>query len=202
MRPMKTLLALCSAVMLSFSVQAAKFTEGDYYKVLDLPKSSTPIVTEFFSFFCPHCYSFEPMIQQLKKTLPENVKFQKHHVSFMGGSMGKSLSKAYATSIVLGIEEKMTPVLFNRIHNMQKPPRNDNDLRQIFLDEGVKAEDYDGAFNSFAVNSMVNRYNKAFQDSGLSGVPAVVVNNKYLVQTGEIESADEYFALINFLLKK
>ena len=116
--------------------------------------------------------------------------------------MGKSLSKAYATSIVLGIEEKMTPVLFNRIHNMQKPPRNDNDLRQIFLDEGVKAEDYDGAFNSFAVNSMVNRYNKAFQDSGLSGVPAVVVNNKYLVQTGEIESADEYFALINFLLKK
>ncbi|OAN12687.1 thiol:disulfide interchange protein [Photobacterium jeanii] len=199
---MKTLLALCSAVMLSFSVQAAKFTEGDYYKVLDLPKSSTPIVTEFFSFFCPHCYSFEPMIQQLKKTLPENAKFQKHHVSFMGGSMGKSLSKAYATSIVLGIEEKMTPVLFNRIHNMQKPPRNDNDLRQIFLDEGVKAEDYDGAFNSFAVNSMVNRYNKAFQDSGLSGVPAVVVNNKYLVQTGEIESADEYFALINFLLKK
>ncbi|MDO6500563.1 DsbA family protein [Photobacterium sanguinicancri] len=199
---MKTILAIASAALLSFSVQAAKFTEGDYYKVLDLPKSSTPIVTEYFSFFCPHCNSFEPMIKELKKTLPENAKFQKNHVSFMGGPMGKSLSKAYATSLSLGIDDKMTPVLFNRIHGMQNAPRNDAELRQIFLDEGVKAEDYDGAFNSFAVNSMVNRYNKAFQDSGLTGVPAVVVNNKYLVQTGEIESADEYFELVNFLLKK
>ncbi|MDO6544365.1 DsbA family protein [Photobacterium sanguinicancri] len=199
---MKTILTIASAALLSFSVQAAKFTEGDYYKVLDLPKSSTPIVTEYFSFFCPHCNSFEPMIKELKKTLPENAKFQKNHVSFMGGPMGKSLSKAYATSLTLGIDDKMTPVLFNRIHGMQNAPRNDAELRQIFLDEGVKAEDYDGAFNSFAVNSMVNRYNKAFQDSGLTGVPAVVVNNKYLVQTGEIESADEYFELVNFLLKK
>ncbi|GAL08063.1 periplasmic thiol:disulfide interchange protein DsbA [Photobacterium aphoticum] len=49
---------------------------------------------------------------------------------------------------------------------------------------------------------MVNRYNKAFQDSDLTGVPAVVVNNKYVVQTGKIRSADEYFQLVNFLLTK
>ncbi len=90
----KKLLALASVALLSFSVQAAKFTEGDYYKVLDLPQSGNPVVTEFFSFFCPHCNSFEPMIQQLKKTLPDNTKLQKNHVSFMGGSMGPSMSKA------------------------------------------------------------------------------------------------------------
>lgn len=199
---MKKLLALASVALLSFSVQAAKFTEGDYYKVLELPKSNSPIVTEFFSFYCPHCNSFEPMIQELKKQLPDNAKFQKNHVSFMGGSMGKSMSKAFATSIVLGIDSKMTPVLFNRVHGMKKPPRNDAELRQIFVDEGVKAEDFDGAYNSFAVNSMVNRFDKGFQDSGLTGVPAIIVNNKYLVQTGKIQSSDEYFELVNFLLKK
>ncbi|OLQ81287.1 thiol:disulfide interchange protein [Photobacterium proteolyticum] len=198
----KKLLALASVALLSFSVQAAKFTEGDYYKVLDLPQSTSPVVTEYFSFFCPHCNSFEPMIQQLKKTLPDNAKLQKNHVSFMGGSMGPSMSKAYATSVVLNVEDKMVPVLFNRVHGMQKPPRNDQELRQIFIDEGISADDFDGAFNSFAVNSMVNRANKAFQDSGLTGVPAVIVNNKYLVQTGKIKSADEYFELVNFLLKK
>ena len=62
---MKKLLALASVALLSFSVQAAKFSEGDYYKILELPKSSSPIVTEFFSFYCPHCNSFEPMIQEL-----------------------------------------------------------------------------------------------------------------------------------------
>ncbi|MGR2768786.1 thiol:disulfide interchange protein DsbA/DsbL [Photobacterium ganghwense] len=199
---MKKILAFASIALLSLSVQAAKFTEGDYYKVLDLPKSSTPVVTEFFSFYCPHCHNFEPMIQQLKKALPDNAKLQKNHVSFMGGAMGTSMSKAYATSVVLGVEDKMIPVLFARIHDMNKPPRNDEELRQIFIDEGVKAEDFDGAFNSFAVNSMVNRFNKAFKDSGLTGVPAVVVNNKYLVQTSNIRSADEYFELVNFLLTK
>ena len=66
---MKNLLALVSAALLSFSVHAAKFTEGDYYKVLDQPQSTTPVVTEFFSLYCPHCYQFEPMIRQLPKTL-------------------------------------------------------------------------------------------------------------------------------------
>lgn len=198
----KKLLALASVALLSFSVQAAKFSEGDHYKVLDLPKSGNPVVTEFFSFFCPHCYGFEPIIKQLKTTLPDNAKLQKNHVSFMGGPMGNSMSKAYATSVVLNIEDKMMPVLFKRIHDLQKPPRNDEELRQIFLDEGVSAEDFDGAYNSFAVNSMVNRANKAFQDSGLTGVPAVIVNNKYLVKTGKLKSNNEYFELVNFLLKK
>lgn len=198
----KKILAFASVALLSLSVQAAKFTEGEYYKVLDLPKSSSPVVTEFFSFYCPHCNSFEPIIQQLKKNLPDNAKLQKNHVSFMGGNMGKSMSKAYATSVVLGVENKITPVLFARVHDMQKPPRNDNELRQIFLDEGVSAEDFDGAFNSFAVNSMVNRFNKAFQDSGLTGVPAIIVNNKYLVEAGKVKSIDEYFELVNYLLTK
>ena len=198
----KKILAFASVALLSLSVQAAKFTEGEYYKVLELPKSSSPVVTEFFSFYCPHCNSFEPIIQQLKKNLPDNAKLQKSHVSFMGGNMGKSMSKAYATSVVLGVEDKMTPVLFARIHDMQKPPRNDNELRQMFLDEGVSAEDFDGAFNSFAVNSMVNRFNKAFQDSGLTGVPAIIVNNKYLVEAGKVKSIDEYFELVNYLLTK
>lgn len=199
---MKKLLVLASAALLSFSVHAAKFTEGDHYKVLELPQSSSPLVTEFFSFYCPHCNSFEPTIRALKKTLPDNAKLQKNHVSFMGGSMGKSMSKAYATAVVLGMDNKMIPVLFNRIHGMKKPPRNDKELRQIFLDEGVTAESFDGAYNSFAVNSMVNRFDKAFQDSGLTGVPSVVVNNKYLVQTGKIQSTEAYFELVNFLLKK
>lgn len=198
---LKKIAALFGALVLSFSVNATatKFSEGDYYKVLDLPASSTPTVNEFFSFYCPHCNSFEPLIQGLKKQLPEDAKFQKSHVSFMGGNMGKSVSKAYAVMVMLDIEDKMVPVLFNRIHTMNKPPRNDEELRQIFLDEGVSAKDYDGAFKSFANNSMVNRFNKSFQSSGLTGVPAVVVNNKYLVQTGKITSAEEYYELINWL---
>ncbi len=50
------------------------------------------------------------------------------------------MSKAYATMVALKVEDKMVPVMFNRIHNMRKPPRDDAEIRQIFLDEGVDAK--------------------------------------------------------------
>ncbi|NOI02780.1 thiol:disulfide interchange protein DsbA/DsbL [Vibrio kanaloae] len=199
---MKKLFAFFSLIMLSLSAHAAKFNEGEHYKVLDLEASKKPMVTEFFSFYCPHCNSFEPIIQQLKQQLPANAKLQKNHVSFMGGNMGMPMSKAYATMIALKVEDKMVPVMFNRIHNMNKPPRDEAELRQIFLDEGINAKKFDAAYNGFAVDSMVRRFDKAFKDSGLSGVPAVVVNNRYLIDAQGISSLDEYFDLVNFLLKK
>ncbi|MDF5213445.1 DsbA family protein, partial [Vibrio parahaemolyticus] len=52
----------------------------------------------------------------------------------------------------------------------------------------------------FAVDSMVRRMDKQFENSGLTGVPAVIVNNKYLVQAQSIKTMDEYFSLVNYLL--
>ncbi|USD41178.1 thiol:disulfide interchange protein DsbA/DsbL [Vibrio sp. SCSIO 43135] len=199
---MKKLFALVATLMLSLSAHAAQFKQGEHYKVLDLEASKKPVVTEFFSFYCPHCNTFEPIIQQLKDQLPEGAKLQKNHVSFMGGNMGLSMSKAYATMVAMKVEDKMVPVMFNRIHNIRKAPKDDAELRQIFVDEGIDGKKFDAAFNGFAVDSMVRRFDKQFKDSGLSGVPAVVVNNRYLVQSQSIKTLDEYFELVNYLLTK
>lgn len=198
---MKKLFVLCVGMLFSLLAHATSFTEGDYYEVLSSPKSSTPLVSEYFSFFCPHCFTFEPLIKELKKTLPENTQLQKNQVSFMGGAMGPSLSKAYATMIALGIEDKMAPIMFKRIQVENNPPRNDADIRQLFIEQGVSAKDFDATFNGFAVDSMARRFDKGFNDAGLRGVPAVVVNNKYLVKMDKIESQKQYFELVNYLLK-
>lgn len=199
---MKKLFALIATLMLSVSAQAAQFKEGVDYTVLDLKPSQTKTVTEFFSFYCPHCNAFEPIISKLKTQLPSDAKFQKNHVSFMGGNMGQSMSKAYATMVELGVEDKMVPVMFDRIHNLRKPPRDDQELRQIFTDNGVDGAKFDAAFNSFATDSMVRRFDKQFKDAGLNGVPSVVINNHYLIQMGNIKSMDKYFELVDYLLNK
>ncbi|OEF26053.1 thiol:disulfide interchange protein DsbA/DsbL [Vibrio rumoiensis] len=199
---MKKIFTLFAALLLSFAAQAERFPEGDYYKVVDLPHSSSPTVTEFFSFYCPHCNDFEPMIGALKKHLDGKADFEKVPVSFMGGNMGQPMSKAYATMVSLNVDDKLVPVLFNRIHAQRNPPKDEAELRQIFLDNGVSAADFDGTYNSFAVDSMVRRFDKSFKDSGLSGVPTVVVNNKYIVNSSKIKDLNEYFDLIDSLLKK
>jgi thiol:disulfide interchange protein DsbA len=198
---MKKLIVLLSTMMLSISAFAAQFNEGTHYTVLDQEKSSKPVVNEFFSFYCPHCFSFEPLVKGLKESLPEGTKFQKSHVSFMGGNMGASMSKGYATMISLKAEETMVPVMFNRIHNQNKPPQSNEELRQMFVDEGYDGKKFDAAFNGFAVDSMVRRFDKEFQKAGLRGVPAFIVNNKYQVNIGSISSGAEFNDLVNYLLK-
>jgi thiol:disulfide interchange protein DsbA len=197
---MKKLIAFAATLFLTLSVSAAQFNEGKDYTVLDLPASSSPVVNEFFSFYCPHCHQFEPIIKILKQSLPADAKFQKTHVSFMGGNMGVPMSKAYATMLMLKEEDKMVPVMFRRIHDLNAAPRNEDELRQMFLDEGVDAKKFDSAYKGFAVDSMVRRFDKQFKDSGLRGVPAIVVNNKYHVQTGAIKSNQQLAELVNYLL--
>lgn len=198
---MKKLFALAATLLLSVSAYAAPFTEGENYTTLKLPLSAKPTVTEFFSFYCPHCRAFEPVIEQLQSQLPKDVIFQKEHVSFMGGSMGENMSKAYATMVELEVQKKMIPIMFNQIQELRKPPQNVDELRQIFVNAGVSADQFNSVFNSFAVDSMVRRYDKDFRDAGITGVPTVIVNNKYIVNPGKIKSVNEYIDLIKYLLK-
>lgn len=197
---LKKLLTAASACLLAFSVQATQFKAGEDYQILDLPKTQTPSITEFFSFYCPHCYRSQELMGNLKKQLPSNVPFNKNHVSFMGGNMGKGLSKAYASAVMLSFEEKAVPAIFKRIHDQQKPPRNESEIRQIFIDEGMDADKFDGTYNSFAVNAMANRFDAEFQKSGLTGVPAVIVNGRYHVTPKTIKTPEDYYRLVNFLL--
>ncbi len=198
---MKKLIVFLSATLLSLSVFAAKFTEGTHYTVLDTPKTTEPTVTEYFSFFCGGCYRFEPMVEALKKQLPKDAVFQKVHVSFMGNNMAVPMAKAYATMVVLRVEDKVVMPMFNQIHQLRNTPKNIAELRQVFVANGVEGKDFDAAFNGFVVESMQRRFDKQFEATGLTGVPGVVVNNKYIVKSDKLESLEEYFQLVNYLLE-
>ncbi len=197
---MKKLLILLSATLFSVSVFATQFTEGTHYTVLNVPKASKPVVTEYFSFYCGGCYQFEPLVEELKRQLPEDATFQKVHVSFLGQNMAVSMAKAYATMVVLKVEDELTMPMFNQIHQVKRAPKNVAEIRQLFVANGVEGEDFDAVFNGFVVNSMQRRFDKQFDVVGLKGVPGIVVNDKYVIQNRQIESADQYYQLVKYLL--
>lgn len=197
---MNKIFTLVAALFMSISIQAAQFSEGTHYQVLDVEKATNPKVTEFFSFYCPHCYKFEDVIEQLKSSMPTEAKFEKVHVAFMGSKMAVPMAKSYATMIALGVEDKMVAAMFKQIHGLRQAPKDEVALRQIFIDYGIDAEKYDAAYNSFAVNSMQKRFDKQFEASTLTGVPGVLVNNKYIVKPDNIKSFEEYNQLVNYLL--
>ncbi|MBS9424247.1 thiol:disulfide interchange protein DsbA [Photorhabdus caribbeanensis] len=206
---MKKLWLALVGMMMAFSASAANFTEGKQYTELKPPAADQPQVLEFFSFYCPHCYQFEEIFkvpQTVKQHLPEGTKLVRYHVDFLG-PLGKELTTAWAAAMAMGVEDKVTPVLFEGIQNTLtiKTP---NDIRNAFIKAGVTAEDYDAAMSSFVVKSLVVKQQKAAQDLQLRGVPAMFVNGKYMVKNDGIDatSADNYGKsysdVVNFLLNQ
>lgn len=204
----KIFLALVGMVM-AFSVSAAQFSDGAQYVTLDKTVANEPQVLEFFSFYCPHCYQFEQVwhvSDNIRKNLPKDVKYAKYHVEFLG-SLGKQLTQAWAVAIALGVEDKVSPLMFDAVQKQQSI-QNADDIRKVFIQAGVKGEDYDAALNSFVVKSLVVQQEKAAADLGLQGVPSVFVNGKYMVKNDGLDTSSmdmyvkQYSDVINFLATK
>lgn len=199
---LKKLFMLTAAAVISVSAHAATFKEGQDYQVLKSAKTAKPTVTEFFSYYCPYCFTSQPLMSQVKQKIPAGTAFIENHTSIMGGKMGVVLNKAHATAELLNVKSKISAAIFNHIQVQKKPLTDEAQVRQIFIDQGVSAEEFDGAYNSFAVNAGANRYDKTFEQSGLRGVPAVVVNGKYHLTPQNLKNEAEYFELVNYLLTK
>ncbi len=206
---MKKIWLALVCIVLSFSASAAKFENGKEYITLDTTITDEPQVLGFFSFYCPHCYQFDSILRisdHVQKILPADVKMTKYHVEFMG-PLGKDLMRAWAVAMALGVEDKITVPMFEGIQKTQTV-QSIADIRNVFVEAGVKGEDYDAAWNSFAVKSMVVQQEKAAAEMQVTGVPAMIINGKYQLNpqgmdTSSIDAfVQQYINTVKYLLNK
>ncbi|WP_111978605.1 thiol:disulfide interchange protein DsbA/DsbL [Algibacillus agarilyticus] len=198
----KLLIAAFAFVFMPLSVLAAQFEEGKHYEVLNLPASSKPEVKEFFSFYCGHCFKFEPLIAAIKKGLPAGVKLQKSHVDFIPQRQpeaAKTLTKALIAAELLKVEAVVIPKIFSAIHVEKKGIVTESTIRSIFSDAGIDAKKFDAAYNNFMVESQVQHMKIAQNKAKIRSVPSLIVNGKYRAIPNELKSEADYIALINYL---
>ena len=196
-------------LVMSYGVSAASYTEGTEFIKIQKTVQNAPRVVEFFSFYCPHCYQFESVYhvsQTVVKNLPKDIKMERYHVDFLG-PLGAELTKAWTVAMVLKVEDKVSPLLFEGIQKSESI-NTPADIKAVFIKAGVKSEEYDAALNSFVVKSLVVKQQQAANDFQLRGVPAMFVNGKYMVRNNgiTIENADHYAKaysdVVNFLISK
>ncbi|MET1218279.1 MAG: thiol:disulfide interchange protein DsbA/DsbL [Glaciecola sp.] len=194
-----------STLLLSLSACAqVRFVEGEHYQVISKTASAEPVVKEFFSFWCPHCYNFEPLVAQMKKKLDPSVKFEKVHVNFMGFA-GRDLQDEVTTGMLIGRvlkrEQALNTAIFNYIHRQRATIANAEDVRSIFLVNGVTAEEFDKTKKSFAVKNMLRKNNKTIDEFRrfVSGVPNFIVNDKYQATFTRDMTPDDMVDLIVYL---
>ena len=208
---MKKIFFALMGLVLAFSASAVQFTEGKQYVSLPKPVAGEPQVMEFFSFFCPHCYQFEQIYHvgdAVKKNLPADTKMVKYHVDFLGGDLGPVVTHAWAVAMALGVEDKVTSPIFDGIQKSQTIT-DAASLKDVFIKAaGISSEQYDAAWNSFAVKALVAQQQKAASDVDLRGVPAMFINGKYMVNNGGLDTSSmanfvaDYANVVKFLVEK
>ncbi|MBU2112604.1 MAG: thiol:disulfide interchange protein DsbA/DsbL [Gammaproteobacteria bacterium] len=197
---MKYLLCAFTLLLASLSYANNSFNEGEHYQSLPLPATNTAKVVEYFSYYCPFCYNFEPVVAELKQALPTGIVLQKIPVAFHGGPMAPDVQRAHALAETLNVSELFSTALFAQIHQQRKPPQNRNALKQLFAELGVDNEKFDANFNSMPINTLISEYDQAIRTANIRSVPSFIVNDKYLVNISAVSSQQQFNALINHLL--
>ncbi len=197
-------------IILSFStvVKASEFTKDDYYIEIEGDITKNKEITEFFSFYCRHCFKQEPLMNELIAFLPADASFKKNHVDNMPGQnikIEQALTKALITADILKVKNKIVPAIFKYIHTDKAKFDNEKDIKNLFLINGVDSNKFDKTFASFHVKNQFNKMQKktkVLRQQGIGSVPTLIINGKYKPVTDNIKSMDEYKKLIIYLLNK
>lgn len=194
------LATLALAVGIATTGYTADFVEGVDYKVLPNPEKiagDVIVVREFFWYGCPHCYTLEPHMQKWAKTRAKDVAF--FRTPAVMNAVWEIPARGFYAAQLMGYEEKTHQALFDAIHKENKRvDKNQQTLADWYASQGVDKAKFNSLYNSFAVTTKIERAKKGARNYQLTGVPAVVVHGKYVVN-GEDEKTTQ---VVDFLVKK
>ena len=200
---MKLFIALtglaCAIGLANTGAQAANYVAGKDYRVLDNPETisgNAIIVREFFWYGCPHCYSLNPHMEKWAQTKDKDVAFLKTPAAL--NPVWEASARGFYAAQLLGYEDKTHDALFNAIHKDGKKLFDQASLSKWYGSQGVDQKKFNSLYNSFAVGTKIGRSQAGAKRYQLSGVPAVVVQGKYVV-TGEDAKVAK---VVDFLVDK
>ncbi|SEK33720.1 thiol:disulfide interchange protein DsbA/DsbL [Nitrosovibrio tenuis] len=186
MNPMRLLAVVLIFAGISFmtvSAARAELVEGRDYTVLSHPQpthSDNNIeVIEFFWYGCPHCFQLHPHIKAWLKRMPKDVSFRYVPAIFRPNWIPGA--KIFYALEVLGARDRLHDKVYDAIH-LDKIDLNKEDvLFDWVAKQGIDRQKFIDAYNSFSVqNQDVPRSTNMSKSYGLTGVPAVVVDGKYM----------------------
>lgn len=204
MRMLKALLAAASLIFASFA-GAQDLKEGRDYTVIATPQPTEAPgkieVVELFWYGCSHCFDFDPLLNKWLKNLPKDVAFRRVPAIFPNGSWAPGARIYYALEAT-GQLEKLHGEIFDAIH-VDRYNLNDPKVLTAWLTKkGVDAQKFMDAYNSFAVQGKVQRSLQLTKGYGINGVPALIVQGKYMPASGAAGSYEDVLVVVDKLIAK
>jgi len=199
------LAAVTSALaLMSSTLLGAQYEEGVHYQVLDpqapLSTSGEGIeVSEYFSYGCGHCFQFDPVLNAWLNKQPEDVNFDR--TPAVWNDYYGNLAQTYYTLKAMDVLESLHVAVFEAIHIQRKNLSKPSVMADFLEEAGVDPEAFAKVFNSFGVRMSLQQADARGRAYRASGVPTLIVNGKYRIETRGAGSVQEMLKVAEFLIQ-
>jgi len=167
---------------------------------LSSPKEKIEVV-EFFSYGCPHCSDFHPIIGGWAAKLPGDVSFRRIPVSFNRPEWAR-LAKIFYSLDATGNLAKLDAAVFIALHEERVSFKTDDAVFKWVAAKGADAKKFTDAFNGFSMQSRVQRGDKDASAAGIGGVPSLMVDGRYLVNNKAAASYEDLLRITDLVIDK
>ena len=155
-------------------------------------------VVDIFWYGCPHCFTFLPVMESWMEHKPDYIAVRRMPAIFRDS--WENHARAFYTAQQLGVVDAIHVPLFDAIHLDRKPMDTADSLAGLFAERAeVSREDFDRAWGSFAVSSLLNKSRVMQRKYGVRGTPSVVIAGKYLTSGSQAGSYENILKVIESL---
>ena len=199
----KTIQRLAIVLLLGSAIGSSAYADGGYREVSppQPPLGNGKIeVLEFFWFGCPHCYQFHPVLEQWKKTLPDDVIFRP--VAAVLNPSWANHARAYYAAEILGVADSFQTLLFDALHKHGKRIFKLKDLADFAAEQGIDRAQFLSMMQSFAVETQLLRSQQLAAAYKIDGVPTVAVAGKYITSGTLAGSYPRVIEVIDQLIER
>ena len=176
--------AVATALLLACASVSALEEGKDFRTLTPRQPTSSPgkiEVIEFFSFACPHCKEFYPLLSTWLAKQPKDVVLLRVPVGFNRPAW-INMQRAYYALAATGDAGRLDGALFKAIHEEGRQLFDPQSLADWVGAHGGDSEKFSAAYTSFAVNNETVQADTTAEKYQITAVPTMAVNGEYLAQ--------------------
>lgn len=204
MKLTRTLALLAGLFMLGSAMAADPAEEGADFKRLSKPLAvetgKQVEVVEFFWYRCPHCNQLEPGLSAWAKKLPADVKLRT--VPAVLNPNWLPAAKIHYALEEMGALERLHDKVFAAYHKDKLDLDNEAELLAWVKKQGLDAAKFQSAYRSFSVQTKAMKGAQLARNAGISGVPTLMVDGKYLTSISMTFTEERLFEVLDQLIQR
>jgi len=182
-----------------------QFQNNKHYRIISSAESMSAEqqrieVVEVFAYSCNHCFNFETYLDQFEKSKADYIDFKKMPVVF--NDAYKTHARIYYTAESLGNLDVMHRKIFKAMHLDRKSLTDENEIYQLFAEQGISKQQFLSRFRSFTVESKVNRAQRLTSKYKIRSTPTMVINGKYTANGPAVRTFEDMLAVAKELAER